>query len=185
MSPILGIYASQISGHLFAPSGAYDSIATTTVGAGGAASVTFSSIPQTYTHLQIRYFGNAGSSDTFFRLNGDTGSNYTRHYLYGSGSSAAAGASLSQTSGSLGYVATTANTNIFGASVFDILDYTNSNKYTTTRSLTGYDANGSGLIVLYSGLWLNTAAVTSITVLPNSGNFNQYTSVALYGIKGN
>jgi hypothetical protein len=182
--PVLGIVASQISGHLFAPSGAYDSIATTTVGGGGAASVTFSSIPSTYTHLQIRLSGNAGSSDTFYRLNGDTGSNYIRHYLYGSGTSAAAGASLAQSSGSLGYIAVTADTNIFGAAVFDLLDYANTNKYKTTRSLTGYDNNGGGLIVLYSGLWLNTAAVTSITVLPNTGNFNQYTSVALYGIKG-
>lgn len=184
MSPILGIYASQISGHLWSPAAAYDSIATTTVGSGGASSVTFSSIPSTYTHLQIRYSGNAGSNDIFFRLNGDTGSNYIRHYLYGGGGSAAAGASLAQTSGSLGYGPVTADTNILGGSVFDLLDYTNTNKYKTTRSLTGFDSNGSGLLVLYSGLWLNTAAVTSITVLPNTGNFNQYTSVALYGIKG-
>ena len=181
--PILGIIASAISGNLFAPSGAYDSIATTTLST-ATASITFSSIPQTYTHLQIRFFGNAGSNDTFFRLNGDTGSNYVRHYLYGSGSSAAAGASLSQTSGSLGYIAVTADTNIFGTAVFDLLDYTNTNKNKTTRSLSGYDNNGGGLIVLYSGLWLNTAAVTSITVLPNTGNFNQYTQAALYGIKG-
>jgi hypothetical protein len=169
----------------WSPSDAYEPIAVATVPAAGISSVTFGSIPQTYTHLQIRYSGNAGSNDTFFRLNGDTSSNYTRHYLFGSGSSAAAGASLSQTSGSLGYVATTSDTNIFGASVFDLLDYTNTNKYKTTRSLTGYDNNGGGLLVLYSGLWLSTAAVTSITVLPNTGNFNQYTNIALYGIKGN
>jgi hypothetical protein len=96
----------------------------------------------------------------------------------------AASTSLAQTSGSLGYIPVTADTNIFGTAVFDLLDYTNTSKYKTTRSLTGHDKNGSGLIVLYSGLWLNTAAVTSITVLPNTGNFNQYTSAALYGIKG-
>lgn len=168
----------------WSPSGAYDSIATTTVGAGGASSITFSSIPSTYTHLQIRLFGNAGSSDTFYRLNGDTGSNYVRHYIYGSGASVASSTSLAQTSGSLGYIPVTADTNIFGTAVFDLLDYTNTNKNKTTRSLAGHDKNGSGLIVLYSGLWLNTAAVTSVTVLPNTGNFNQYTSVALYGIKG-
>lgn len=185
MSPILGIYASQISGHLFAPSGAYDSIATTTVSS-PVSSITFSSIPSTYTHLQIRLTGASSTNqDVFFQLNGDTGNNYTRHYLYGSGSSAAAGSTVPTSSGSAGYISPTSNTNVVGTAVFDLLDYTNTSKYKTTRSLTGYDANGSGLIVFYSGLWMNTAAVTSITIFPNpTSNFAQYTSAALYGIKG-
>ena len=83
MAPILGIYASQISGHLFAPSGAYDSIATTTVGAGGASSITFSSIPSTYTHLQVRITakGNRGIviENAYLTFNGDSGTNYNAH----------------------------------------------------------------------------------------------------------
>jgi len=97
--PVLGIVASQISGHLFAPSGAYESIATTTVGSGGASTITFSSIPSTYTHLQIRSInrntrGLSGMVATLaMSFNSDvTAGNYYRHRLEGDGSTAYAGA---------------------------------------------------------------------------------------------
>jgi hypothetical protein len=176
---------SVVVASLFAPSGAYDSIATTTL-ATTASSITFSSIPATYTHLQIRLSAASSTSqDIFFQLNGDTGNNYTRHYMYGSGSGVAAGNTVPINSGSLGYISANTDTNIFGTAVFDLLDYANTNKYKTSRSLTGYDNNGGGLLVLYSGLWQNTAAVTSISLFPNnSGLFQTYTKAALYGIKG-
>jgi hypothetical protein len=90
VSPILGIYASQISGHLFAPSGAYDSIATATF-TGSALSVTFSSIPSTYTHLQIRGLARtpSGNDQIDLRFNGDSGNNYSMHGLSGDGASVA------------------------------------------------------------------------------------------------
>jgi hypothetical protein len=120
----------------------------------------------------------------FYQLNGDTGNNYAKHFLYGNGSSAAAGSTLPSNSGSLGFISPTSNTNVVGAAIWDLLDYTNTSKNKTTGSLTGYAASGS-LLVLYSSLWLNTAAVTSITIFPNpTSNFAQYTSAALYGIKG-
>ena len=70
--------------------------------------------------------------------------------------------------------------------IFDILDYTNTNKNTTTRALTGNETNGTaGQAILFSsGNWRNTAAITSILIYPSSGNFSQYSSFALYGIKG-
>jgi hypothetical protein len=68
--------------------------------------------------------------------------------------------------------------------VIDILDYANVNKYTTIRVLGGADLNGSGAINLVSGLWMNTAAVTSFLISADSGNLAQYSSFALYGIKG-
>ncbi len=125
MAPILGIYASQISGHLFAPSGAYDSIATTTVGSGGTASVTFSSISQTYTHLQIRWLMRSnrasGTNDGLqVRFNSDTGSNYSNHLLYGDGSGAYAAAGANTTSMPLGYGSSNNNiSNTFGAGVIE------------------------------------------------------------------
>lgn len=184
MSPSnLGVIASQISGHLWAPSGAYDSIATTTVGTGGASSITFSSIPSTYTHLQIRGIAQATLATGFIRFNSDSASNYATHYLYGDGASAASGAATNQTI-SYAFLAT-ASANIFGGAVIDILDYTNTNKYKTMRSLSGGDQNGTGYIELISGLWQSTSAITSITLIPASGNFAQYSSFALYGIKGN
>ena len=188
MAPILGIYASQISGHLFAPSGAYDSIATVNVGAGGTSSITFSSIPSTYTHLQIRaftgtstiYVSNAG----YVYFNGDTTtSNYNDHAIYGSGASAAS--YYSSANQGLFYLGK--STSGFNAAVIDVLDYTNTSKYKVSRSLFGYDVNGpTGYVGLASGLWRNTAAVTSITVTAGGlGDFAQYSQFALYGIKGN
>ena len=190
MSPILGIYASQISGHLFGPTGAWDSIATSTVGAGGTASVTFSSIPSTYTHLQIRALGRSSFANTFssieIQYNGDTGANYAWHYLKGSGSAASAGSSTSDTvMRAIDFVSASQASGIFSAYVIDILDYANTSKNTTQRVFGGGDCNGSGGIDLHSGVWLNTSAVTSIKLTAsNSSNFEQYSSFALYGIKG-
>ena len=185
MSPILGIYASQISGHLFAPSGAYDSIATTTVGAGGASSITFSSIPSTYTHLQLR--GTVLGTNAFFRVrfNSDTGSNYAWHEIYGDGSSAVAGAGSSATFGVI-EASSTGTASRPGGLVCDILDYASTNKNKTMRTLCGYDDNGSGRIHLVSSLWNNSStAINSIQLVISAGTVDQYSSFALYGIKGN
>jgi hypothetical protein len=171
----------------------YESIATVTVGAGGASSIDFTSIPSTYKHLQIRgitKLAGATSDDNILaRFNGNaTSGNYGSHYLFGngnSGSSAQAGASVtSQTSMFVGRT-TGANTasGIFGAAVIDVLDYQNTNKNKVVRNLSGHDYNGSGMIWFESGFWLSTAAITSISIFANS-NFSQHSSFALYGIKG-
>jgi hypothetical protein len=186
MAPILGIYASQISGHLFAPSGAYDSIATTTVGGGGAASITFSSISQTYTHLQVRCFGRttSGNNSDFIglTLNGAS-SGYTQHQLVGNGSAASAGANNGLSSIPLQRFPGI-GTNIMGTLIVDILDYSNTNKFKTVRELGGFDTNSDGYIALVSGSINTTSGITSLTFTPASGNFIQYTSFALYGVKG-
>lgn len=177
---------------VFAPSGAYDSIATSTVGSGGTASVTFSSIPSTYTHLQIRWLAqctNSGQApeNMGFRFNSDTGANYTRHYIDTDGTTVTAGANtgLSQAYSVLAQTSST-YPSAFSTGYMDILDYANTNKYTTTRSLAGIEYNGSGSNIQFtSDLWLNTAAVTTINIRPLSGSFKEYSSFALYGIKGN
>lgn len=197
MAPILGIYASQISGHLWAPSGSYDSIATTTVGAGGAASVTFSSIPSTYKHLQIRAISKyvtVSNSDNYgiIQFNSDGNYlNYSAHLLYGDGSTAAATAIITDATypGAVSMdspFSGAGQTNVFGVQVTDILDYANTNKNKTIRSLSGWDGNGTGWLQFTSGAWLNTAAITSITLSEKNTtrNFAQYTQFALYGIKG-
>jgi len=164
--------------------GDYTSISTTTVGAGGVSTVTFSSIPSTYTHLQLRAtWANSTGADTWMRLNSDTASNYAAHYLNGNGSAAASG-SITGASATGTYLGYSGSTTSFTGAVMDILDYTSTNKYKTTRSLTGYDANGSGQIYLFSSLWFATAAaVTTLTIAPASGNIKEYSSFALYGIK--
>lgn len=179
MSPILGIWASQISGRLWEPQGAYDALSTVTVPSGGVASITFAGIPQGYKHLQIRYSGFV-SNDAWMRFNGDTGSNYARHSLYGNGASAAAFAGTNQTV--IGFTYTASNTNP-GAAICDILDYTNTSKYKTARVLNGDDQNGSGIIMLASGIWMNTAPITSITIYDDNSSFSQYSQFTLYGVR--
>ena len=164
-----------------ASTNSYESIATVTVGSGGSSSIEFTSIPSTYKHLQVRMLAKFSVGDwTEIKLNGDTGSNYSYHYLRGNGASASAGGGGFNASG-LGLLFGTE----WGGAVIDVLDYTNTNKLTTVRNLGGFDANGSGEIVLSSNLWNNTAAITSLKLQKSSaGTFTQYSHFALYGIKG-
>ncbi len=189
MTPIsLGIFASANT----TVNTSYESIAVSTVGSGGASSVSFTSIPGTYSHLQIRYLGRdnraSESDDLMFRFNSDsTTGNYNSHRLYGNGTSASADR-VTGYAGALGAFVSggTSGANIFGAGVFDILDYANTNKYKTTRSIGGNDNNGSGgFVSLISGLWLSTSAISNIEIIPLNGTlWSQYSHFALYGIKG-
>lgn len=179
--PILGILASSVP----AAAGDYESIATVTVGSGGAANIEFTSIPGTYTHLQIRFITRFGSVAVFkTTFNSDNGTNYAWHEIQGNGSSVTANAGSSAAfmygAYSNGFSATA---DTFGAGVIDVLDYANANKYKTLRMLSGYDANGSGGLQLNSGLWQSTSAITSIKIAPNTSTFQQYSHFALYGIK--
>lgn len=169
--------------------GSYESIATVTVGAGGSSTISFSSIPSTYTHLQLRGIAKdnraaANPSVLYMQLNGDTGSNYSQHYLVGDGSGVyAGGGSYTQIAVGDYVTGAAANAANFGSGVVDILDYSSTNKYKTVRSIGGIEFNGSGTVGLNSGSWRNTAAITSITLFSFGGTFVQYSSYALYGIK--
>jgi hypothetical protein len=193
LSPILGIIASQnyVRGPLFTSD--YESIATVTVGSGGASTINFTSIPSTYKHLQLRgtIRGTRTSTNDILgvQFNSDTSSsNYVSHRLIADGSTVA---SSSTNSGaySLNWVsdfpAASATASIFGVFVLDLLDYATSNKNRVGRTLSGYDANGSGSAWLTSQLWINTSSISSISFLPVFGaGFAQYSQIGLYGIKG-
>ena len=73
--------------------------------------------------------------------------------------------------------------NVFGAGVLDILDYANTNKNKTAKTLAGFDANGSGFADLWSGAWYNTQAITSVTLVAGSFLFAENSRFALYGVK--
>ena len=169
----------------------YESIATVTVGAGGSASVSFSSISGSYQHLQLRYLARtarANQEDNIqLRFNSDTGNNYAAHVLYGDGATAGSfsdGTSITFNTRSV-VAAASSTSGVFGGGVIDILDYSNTSKNKTVRSLNGYDNNGAGQVRLSSGLWMNTAAITGITIVSaNAANISEYSSFALYGIKG-
>ena len=169
--------------------GDFESIATTTVGVGGQSTITFSDISAKYKHLQLRYIARTDRAQLqdylLLRFNSDTGSNYSYHKLVGDGSSATSAAATSQTSIELALTAGgTATASIFGAGSIDILDYADTNKYKTTRTLDGLDRNGSGFVTLTSGNWRSTSAVSTITITSyGAANFVQYSSFALYGIK--
>ena len=169
--------------------GAFESIATTTLTT-STATVTFSSIPATYKHLQIRMLGrttaSAISSNVQITFNSDTtAGNYTFHRLIGDGTSAS-----SYGQSGLDYIILFAGgnaaSNIFGVGVLDIVDYANTNKFKTTKILTGLERNSGteDFVMFRSQLWRDTSAITSITFTPSSGNLAQYSSFALYGIKG-
>lgn len=165
----------------WSPTGAYDSIATVTVGSGGASSITFNSIPSTYKHLQIRGIAQESGSQISLRFNGDTGANYSFHNLSGFGT-VAAGAGTSQSQIFLNFYVAVSPSAPF-AFIIDVLDYADTNKYKTLRSLNGTDLNGDGVVELVSGSWRNTAAINSITIYDSGANLGQYSTFALYGVK--
>ena len=168
----------------------YESIATFTVGSGGLSSLTFSSIPQTYKHLQIRAIARntraaTGNSLLAFQFNGVT-SGYTYHFLTGDGTSATAAGGTAQTYAYLGNQARANElANVFDPSVIDILDYTNTNKYKTCRGFSGQDTNGAGYVNFTSSLFQSTNAITQIDIYPadSTAIVSQYSQFALYGVK--
>jgi hypothetical protein len=169
----------------------YESIATVTVGSGGAADVTFSSIPATYTNLQIRGIArsleaNTGVDVPYVQFNSDTGSNYNWHQLDGNGATTSAPGSASTTFMRGGFIGLNSELgSTFGAVIIDILDYANVNKNKTIRVLSGTSYNNtSGAVGLFSGVWRNTNAITTIKLTASVANLAQYSQFALYGIKG-
>jgi hypothetical protein len=162
--------------------GSYESIATYTVTSGTTSSITFSNIPSTYAHLQVRGFGQStGTPQIRFRFNSDTGNNYAWHCLEGNGTNAGV-QKTTTTNEMLIFVNGFIGANTPSPFVTDILDYANTNKYKTIRSINGGDNNSAGNIALNSGLWQNTSAVTSITIASTGTAFSQYSTFALYGV---
>lgn len=181
---------SLLVGNAFYNPPVFESIATVAVGSGGSSTITFNSIPSTYKHLQIRAVARTNRSavqDALkIRFNSDSGSNYVHHYLLGDGSSASAGANTGSTGIFVdGITGDSSGSNAWGGAVIDVLDYSNANKYKTLRSLSGREDNTQGAIWLESGLWQNSSAISTVTIIPNGGTlFYQYSSFALYGVKG-
>lgn len=189
MSPILGVLASS----KLVASGSFESIATLN-GTGTSALVTFSSIPSTYKHLQIRTSIRNLTTGTSFRtvyglLNGDSGTNYTRHGLVGDGSAISISNTAAGSSPGFQMLNAAADgsstANVMGVAIIDILDYASTSKYKTIRMSTGVDFNGSGRTAIVSSLWLSTSAVNSISFEDPVGNgFTTSSTFSLYGIKG-
>jgi hypothetical protein len=164
----------------------YNLIATTTVGSGGAATIDFTSIPQTYTDLRIVLSArttNAAIRDfLYLKFNGST-TGWNERRIFADGTSAA---SFSSSTSFVGYVdGANATSSVFGNQEIYIPNYTSA----TYKSLSGDSVTETNATLVYSSLgailWSNTAAITSITLyLPDTGaSFVQYSSASLYGIK--
>ena len=171
---------------------AYESIQTVTVGSGGSSTITFSSIPTGYSTLEIRAIGRMSTggytnNGIFFQCNGDTGANYSYHGLNGDGSSIGAYGAGSVSSSYIGeMVGSTGLISAYGVMVMQVIDYANTNKNKTFKTLIGQNQNSSGTvanITLSSGAWFSTSAINSITLICPTGNWASYTQFALYGVK--
>ena len=187
--PILGVIASSRPPAL----GSYEAIQTLS-GNGSSATITFSSIPQTYTHLQIRgtqqvHYNSSDYGNTGIRVNGDEGTNYTYHfmraYFDGSTGNKQVGGSgigsLNYALCSVGFLNQTTNT-VFG-SIYEILDYTSTSKRKVIRATAGGTYSDRGILQFGSSLWNNTSAVNSITLFASNGAWSTRSIFTLYGIK--
>jgi hypothetical protein len=165
--------------------GVLDNLQTVTVGAGGAASIDFTSIPNRFQHLHLRVLSRTTSASLQrmrLRFNNDSAANYSVHLLIADGGVGAAGvASIGQTIGSSN-IASSTLANTFVYTVIDIMDFASTSKTKTVRAITGMDANTEGNVGLWSGAWFSTAAVTSLSLLWDAGNFTQHSTAALYGV---
>ena len=164
-------------------------IATVTVGVGGASSIDFTSIPSTYTDLQLvaslRDNTSATGKDYKVEFNGVTTS-YTYRRIYGDGS--AAYSDTASTGQSLTIDSANATASTFANCLIYIPNYAGStNKSWSADTVSENNASGanSAYANLYAGLWSNTAAITSISLKPVSGSptIQQYSTATLYGIK--
>jgi hypothetical protein len=186
---LLGILNSQVEA---GGGSAFDLLETTLISS-NTSSVSFSSLGSysDYKHLQVRFTARNSittSGAINLRINSDSGSNYTLHYLSGSNSAVSNFASTSQTQMRAGLIIPSDGvTNNFGPSVVDLLEFGNTSKKKTVRSFYGtHDGVGaSNVIEVSSGLWNSTSAITSLTFTPpGSGNFVSGSRFSLYGIKG-
>ena len=153
-----------------------------------ASSITFSSIPQTYTHLQIRMFANFTGSvgSGFMSFNGvTTGGLYSHHSFGGDGVSSPPGANAlasQDRSKFTGYAGTSPAGSYPNVCVIDILDYADTSKFKTAKIMYTWDANGTGYNEFGSANWRSTSGITSVLLTP-ANTFNTNTRVSLYGIK--
>jgi hypothetical protein len=182
--PILGTVASQFSGKSFS---SYESISTLTPTSGYTTS--FTSIPATYKHLQLRIHwmtSSATGSGMYLQFNSDTENNYSRHRLGGEGSTASAAgavnANIAEVMAAFGFSSVGATTP--RVSIIDLVDYSSTTKNKTMKAFVGFDSNSTSSIVgLYSAVWRNTSAITDISI-NTFQPFATGTSIALYGVKG-
>ena len=157
---------------------------TVTVGSGGAANIEFTSIPATYTDLvlltSVRVDGATAATQVTF--NGGA-SGFSSRWLRGTGSAASSSTETFIHAGYANYSGTTAST-FANASIY-IPNYPGSNAKSVSVDSVSENNSSTAFAVLVAGLWTGTAAINQITLTPIFGNYVQYSTATLYGIKKN
>jgi hypothetical protein len=160
----------------------YTLISSVTVGAGGAATMSFTSIPATYTDLVVFCSGRAANSFTsaglLLKFNGSS-SSYTTKVIEANGSTAV---SYSDTAIYGVVPANSATASTFGNTFYYIPNYAGSNNKSVSIDSVGENNSSTAYMILNAALWSNSAAITSIELSTNAGNFMQYSTAYLYGI---
>jgi len=153
----------------------YEKIATNTLGS-AAASVTFSSIPATYTDLVLVVAGGTTiTTDIYIEFNGDTATNYSRTYLAGDGSSASSGRNTSVTSIPSFYIGSGQSTGYA-----HIMSYANTN---VNKTILARSSSAGVFVISVVGLWRSTAAINSIKVFVSGTTIAAGCTFTIYGIK--
>jgi hypothetical protein len=176
------------------PSSSFELISTA-FGTGSSSVITFSSIPSTYKHLQIRLVARGTSNYNGYlqiQFNGDAASNYSWHALNGGDngsnvlSQAGSSASSILRNNYFDDIPSASNTtDAYGGGVVDVLDYGSTAKFKTVKQLFGKNSDYGYIVGLSSGSWRSTSAITSITLTGSDlGNFTTQSRFSLYGIKG-
>lgn len=164
----------------------YDKIATQTL-ASDAITITFSSIPATYTDLRLVFVAKAGATGNppvYIRLNSDTATNYSNTILRGNGTAATSHSLANNNALFVGGYGVGVNTTYFSLHTVDLFSYVGST-YKTVLTTSSQDFNGSGEVTRSVGLWSSTAAITSILIWSTgtTSYFGIGTTATLYGIK--
>ena len=164
----------------------FELIASSTVGSGGASSIDFTSIPSTYTDLQINWSlrtnndpdaGNYGLVAISF--NGST-ANITRRNLLGSGSAASSG---STTNAQIAIDGLNNTASTFASGMFFLPNYAGSTNKSVSIDNVMEQNSTTTYMQLAAVLWSQTAAITQLTLSAVSGSFVQYSTAYLYGVK--
>lgn len=177
--PIIGIVASSFA----KVTGDFVALATATV-TSPQFGVTFNSVSQDYTHLQLRYRMSTGAENStrIFFNDDETHANYNYTLLQGNGVAVNV---FTENQYSYFTYDNTINSNLFNVGVIDIMDYKNTNKHKTVSCYSGWSNNNPQAVQNITGtMWKNTAAINKIVIKPDSAqNFKVGTTIALYGIK--
>lgn len=167
---------------------AFEAIASTTLTT-TTSTVTFSSIPGTYEHLQLRFQARDAAATTLIvplaTLNNDSGANYVYHRVYGTGSLASADGNTASTYIQTGAIpAANATANCVSSTIVDVLDYASPSKNSTLRIVSGVDTNNTlGRVWVASGLWLNTSTINRVDITSAGSGFVAGSVFALYGFR--